>query len=633
MLSNGGVSDIVVQYVAHVNDLRVNYGTSWSSASSQLPGTIQVTMNDFSTRTAFVSWNQGSYSSTTSISGQVTGTLSGVNNPNGVTAKAVVEVYHEGYNDLTAADGVFYDFHRSYTASGNFSNGEQGLEDLGPNGFDATIVNTPSRSLYQMGSGFDGPSIYGLSTSSNNCVSTGSTLSSIINSTRWDFFIEFLTLDGVPPASSNIFGFVDTGDGIINFYILSGQLNCTINDGTNFVTMQSSTFLVNGQNPSKTLHVKFDWTANTSTADVDGSSITWSVTGGSLAGIDQTSFTHTTPFYVGNINNNGSPGSHSEIIIIGRFAFVSDITDAAATRIVDFFRFNTYPFPSLNILFLYGDSQSEGAEIATRPSNVGAAAFTPSGLTYTLSPSRTIIYWKTARTSADNGSWDAAVFGTNTEFVSGANPATSNDLPLTAQILTRLGAGHNVMLMKCSQGGQRLSGTLGAPSGTDYVLATQYYWDVGYPKLTALYPYVYVKVVLDFDLGTNDASDAPSVAAFSANLDTLITSWRAYHAKFADCPIFLTENNTTLNATQVGMNVTLKSKAESYPNVYYLSGDPADTFGDALLRLRQQDMSTPQKLGISNPITGDDGHRSYIGNDQKAIQEMQWMTLIGHIPA
>jgi hypothetical protein len=619
-----------VSYVQYVDDLRVNYNTSWATAETSLPDNVDVIISNGSTISVPVTWAQGSYSATTAQSYQVEGTLStGWPNPGNVTAKAIVEVYYQGHSDLIAADGVYYDFHGLHTTeTGNLTLGEPGLEDLGPNNFDAEPINTPIRGRYQR----NAPYLYSLYAQTNKCISTGDPLAGIVNSTRWDFFLEFLTLDGLPGASTSLMGFNDTSDGVINFFFNSGRLNVTVNDGTNSVSLQSAVILVDNQNPDKVLHVTFDWTANTSAMSIEGSSVTWTVTGGTLASIDQTSFTHTTDFYVGSVNTNGTAGSHTELLAIGRFAFVSDFSDAAATRVIDFFMNNTYPFSSINLIFQYGDSQSEGAEIMNRPINAGAAAFTPSGLVYVQAPILTNIYYKTARTSTDNGSWVAANFGVNTEFVSGANPAISNDMSLTQQLKTRLGTGHNILIMKCNEGGQRLSNTLLPPAGTNYVLATQYYWDVGYTKLITGNPGLFVKVILDFDLGTNDASDAPSVTNFSTNLNTLITSWRAYDPLFANCPIFLTENNTTLNATQLGMNVTLKSKATTHANVFYLSGDVADVLGDVLLRKRQQDLTTPEKLSITNTITGDDAHRSYIGYDAKSMTQMDFLTHIGYIP-
>jgi hypothetical protein len=614
----------------HVPDIMVAFNTPLGSVP--LPKVVPVTKNGHRV-TVPVRWT-GTYTPGTAGSYQFVGTLLGnrESNPLNIVSDLTVEVRHEAEGILASATSVYYDFCKLFTSTGALVNGEQGLRDRGGLGLNATTVNGCSRVRLVEGNTI----LYGVSRTNDDCVSTGSTLLPILTQNRIDIFLSMATTDGQPTGSTTLLGATSTGPSMtFNVFNNSGRINLTYNDGTNNFTFQSNVCLANGQNAGSCFHLKIDFTADTVTLTEDGSNVGGSIISGTVASINPALFNVTNNVYIGATNSNGSVTSITEIVTVFRAAICANITDADATKIVDYFRFYRYPFPSFIVPMMIGDSQSEGAAEAAR---ITAQA------TYSLTPAEVLIYFKTARSSVDNGTWAGFSGGSNNELVGGTT--VSDDVALSTKIQQyTLG---NVHMMKTGESGANLDVDWDPTGGTLYDVGTQYYWTVGVGKLLASNPNKRIKTFISIDLITNDISTSDMYQAIQGNITRLIAALRAYDTRWATCPIYWCELNTILSGRQLQANSLIKKFCQKNANMYYISGNPKDSFGggvnfhysefvkkslsDRVIRKRKIDLTTAEKLGVS-PSTGggDDQHRSYLGMNAKGVLQFNHLKEIGFI--
>lgn len=586
--------------VKNVADIKVTFNTALGNVP--LPLYVNVTRGNNIDQPARVRWNTSSYVPGTAGSYQLTGTIltPRTANPLNLVADLTVEVEHEAKTILASATAVYYDFCQLYNSTGALVNGEQGLRDLGGLGLNATTVNGCLR-----GRLVDGNTIlYGISRTNDDCVSTGSPLLSIITQNRIDVFLSMSTTDGLPTGSTTLLGSTSAAPFGFSIYNNAATLNLVYNDGTNNFTWRSDVCLTNGNNVGSCFHLKIDFTADTITLTEDGTTVGGSVISGTIASINPALYNNANNVYVGATNTNGTVTSCTEIVTVFRAAICANISDADATKIVDYFRFYRYPFAKFIVPMCIGDSQSEGAAEAAR---ITAQAL------YSLTPAEVLIYHKTARTSADNGSWVGFSGGVNNELVGGA--AISEDVALSTN-MQRHSLG-NVHMMKTGQGGANLDVDWDPIAGTLYSVGTANYWTVGIGKLLATNPNKRIKTFINIDLITNDIATSTLYQRIQNNVTRLIAALRAYDTRFATCPIYWCELNTILTGRQRQVNSFLKKFCADNPNMYFISGNPKDALSDRLIRKRKVDLTTAEKLGVSPSVGTDDEHRSYLGMNAK----------------
>lgn len=620
--NNGGIGPVLsIVSVSFQNDVKVPYNTSWALASASLPSTVTVTLENSTTTSISVVWIQGSYNATTAQAYGISGTFilpQGISNPNNLSADITLEVNHEGYNILTqSANNVYYDFANLYSSAVVLQTGDTGLQDLGLNGYDAVPLNGIQRGRLTD----NNINTYGLSCVNDDCVSTGNTLQPILSANRIDIFLLMATTDGIPVSTTTLLGGTAPGPLGLNIFNNSGRINVSYSvPGASF-SWQSNVCLVNNNNVGALFHLILDFTNDTVTLNKDEVNIGGSFTASNISAVNPALYNCPSNIYVGATNANGSVGTHAEIVTIFRAAICANLSPSNASTVSTYLRFYRYPFSTFYIPFLIGDSQSEGAAEAGRMVVQGI---------YTRTPAQVLVYFKTSRTSADNGSWQGLNAGTNNKIVTG--DVYSEDVPLTRNIQLHFGDGHNVHLVKGDQGGQLLNTDFDPPSGNMWVVATQYYWNVAKTKLLNTNPGKRIKPIISIDLGTNDSTTGGSaVTNFSSNLSDFITALRAHDSLFSTCPIFWCELNTILNATQISMNTIIKNYCDSNLNMYYISGDVVDD-GDVLIRKRKQDLTVPEKLGVvATTSGGDDAHRSYLGMNAKGEFIYNKLIEIGYI--
>lgn len=602
--------------IRHVDDVKVPFNTAWGAVP--LPQYVTVIKRGFEHR-ARVRWNIGGYTAGTAGSYQITGTIlcPKTSNPLELTADLTVEVEHEAKSILASATSVYYDFCRLYNTTGALVSGEQGLEDLGGLGFDATPINGCGRSrLLETNS-----ILYGISRTNDDCVSTGNPLLSILTQNRIDIFLCFATTDGVPAGTTTLIGATITGPPAYTFNVFNtgGRMNVVYNDSTNNFTWQSNVTMSNGQIVGSVYHIKIDFTADTVTATKDGSALGGSVISGTVSSINPAAYNNSNNVYVGATNSNGSVTSCTEIVTMYRAALCANITDADATKIVDYFRFYKYPHSSFSVPFLLGDSQSEGAAETGRLTNDGR---------YTTTPGEVTIYHKTARDSSDNGTWQGLTAGSNNELIGGTVFSAEVSLSRNIQLRTT----GNVHLIKAGASGASLTVDWNPSTGTSYDVAMNYYWSVAKTKLLASHPSKRIKPVILINLLTNDQGQATTRQNLASKINEFIAAVRAFDTLFASCPIYWTEVDTNIwNGTQLKMNAALRKYCSKNRNIYFVSSVPKDRLFHRfqstsrndrvekeqrrLLAKRKIDLTTAQKLGVTATTNGgvDDEHRSYLG--------------------
>jgi len=218
---------------------------------------------------------------------------------------------------LQANAKFFYDF-TELTPANNaaISNGDAGLNDIGPNNLDATIVGTPIVRDIALRYG---TTIKTLNDNSTNAVSIGNNGATLFNdATGFKLWFVLDTLDGDFTPTMNIMGgIIPTNLGLNIFISATGanQGKVTFSYGNASGVVQKRTdnsIWNNGRNGLTFLMIEANWVANTIEFYLNGSNIPSTVTSGTIASINPSStWSNTSNIYIGALNNNGTTTSNA----------------------------------------------------------------------------------------------------------------------------------------------------------------------------------------------------------------------------------------------------------------------------------------------------------------------------------
>lgn len=503
------------------------------------------------------------------------------------------------------SSAVYYNFKNLTGAdAAAISNGNAGLEDLGPNNLDATVVNSPTVRKLQ--------NIPSLRDSGTMAVSTGSNLNSILgSSTGFDLFMLYQTEDGRPTNATFLCGGISpTNRG---FYVAiddtrEGKLVAQYGNPTDGYIQKviDYIFFGDGFNGAKLIRIKVRPTSFDFYIDEQLAGSSYLTSGTQLTDISLltlTNYSGPNNFYVNTINNNGSAHSNNILGSMFDFAIMPAITEEEAHDI------------SAYLLTWYinigmGQSNDEGQAEAARMaiSILGSTA-------YARTKFGCYVYPKTTRTNADDGSWADLNAGTNTkgpDILASGFDTVGDETPMLH--LLRDKTKQPVFWIKTSRGGSRLQTDGSNPdwavsSNELYLQATQYWWTVAKNKLLTVFPSLRLKVVIHWHQGESDANDATARANYLTNIRTFFTAFRAYDPLFARAPLFVTKLYFALDADEDEINDALMQFVSESDNTYLI--DISD-------QPRKIDLTVGQQGGLSPTTTGgDDDHNSYLGQIAK----------------
>lgn len=248
---------------------------------------------------------------------------------------------------LQANARFFYDFTNLTGANGAaISNGNAGLEDIGPNNMDAVIVGTPIvRDLALR----YGSTIKTLQDSSTNAVSIGNNGLTIFNSSFEIWFV-FETQDGQPDTQTqNIFGGIIPTSLGINLFVSSAASGnggkFTLAYGNSDGVFQKRTTNViwqNGVNGLSLFRIVVDFESDDVEFYLNGYPIASAYTTGTIVGKNPANWNNTSNIYVGSLNNNGTPVTNANLSSVVAFGITPLLSDDDALYVQSYLlsRFN-----------------------------------------------------------------------------------------------------------------------------------------------------------------------------------------------------------------------------------------------------------------------------------------------------
>lgn len=506
----------------------------------------------------------------------------------GLAKLQAVALYYN-FKNLTGADAAA------------ISNGNVGLDDLGPNNLDATIVNSPTVRKLQ--------NIPSLRDSAGMAANVGSNLNSILgSSTGFDLFMYYQTEDGRPSNATFLCGGISpTNRG---FYIaindtapLDGKLVLQYGNPTDGYVQKVSDYYLfgDGTNGANLIRIKvrpttIDFYMNERL--VTTSYLTGSGQQTSISALTLTNYSGPNNFYVNTINNNGTAFSSNALGSMFDFAIMPAITEEEAHDISAYLL--TW-YINIGMGQSNDEGQAEAARMAT--SILGSTA-------YTRTKFGCYVYPKTTRTITDDGAWADLNAGTNTkgpDILASGFDTVADETPLLH--LLRDKTKQPVFWIKTSRGGSRLQTNVTDPdwavsSNELYLQATQYWWTVAKNKLLNVFPSLRLKVVIHWHQGESDSNDATARANYLTNIRTFFAAFRAYDPLFARAPLFVTKLYFALDADEDEINDALMQFVSESDNTYLINVDDQP---------RKIDLTTGQKGGLSPTTTGgDDEHASYL---------------------
>jgi len=220
----------------------------------------------------------------------------------------------------------FYDFTEITGANGAaISNGNAGLNDMGPNNLDAVIVGTPvvrDLSLRY------GSTVKTLQDNSTNAVSIGVNGQTIFNSS-FELWFVYETQDGNPSATMNWFGgIIPSNQGVNVFLGANGTLSIAYGVSSSFFQYTTTSDLWNNNvNGLSLVRIRVDFTTDDVAIYDHGYEIVGSMLSGTIVGKDPTAFANTSNIYIGSVNNNGTTVTNpntSSILMAGCFGLLTD---------------------------------------------------------------------------------------------------------------------------------------------------------------------------------------------------------------------------------------------------------------------------------------------------------------------
>ena len=249
---------------------------------------------------------------------------------------------------------------------------------------------------------------------------------------------------------------------------------------------------------------------------------------------------------------------------------------------------------------------------------------------YSATPAGVKIYYKTARTSPDNGSWQDVSAGVNNfepENILAGLDCFASEVIAGKLLFDRLG-NNPIYWNKCALGGTSLKQGLTSTdwseltAGELFQIATQYYHTVAYAKLVALHPTKTIKTIILWYQGESDANNGTAASEYYANFVNFVAALRAYDPVFANAPLIITKLKYFIDANEATVNAAFDTFAGGNPNTYLI--DISD-------QPRKQDLDAGVKATYPPSTGSDDQHSSYLAQIARGEMIFDKLVEIGYI--
>jgi len=208
------------------------------------------------------------------------------------------------------------------------------------------------------------------------------------------------------------------------------------------------------------------------------------------------------------------------------------------------------------IIFIIGQSNAVG---------YGTGIYSP----YDSARSDVFIYYKTASTSADNGTWETLKVPDNTwNPTSTAYPQGYGIEPfLTEKLFQKLRKfGYKyIFIVKAALGGTILATQWMPPNDDWYTLSTQHYFDTAYSRLSDSITYN-----LEFVYWYQGESDAPDFsAAYQVNEKKMLDSLRNHHSSLNNAKVIsIIPNQADNKSLETQEQINTIQEAKYYNDVH-----------------------------------------------------------------